>query len=350
MQRVNYIGSDKTIDISAEFAIANAGASEILSDMEVANAILINSDFTLKYAYGFFVNGHCYGAILEEDIEIVRNAIQSHLNKFTTGESDEDVVFLDHVFVGAYERFLTESVVTPEEIIAMINPETLPVVVTRTEQYEIPTDYETIYQPNDRLFEGNTELSRQGVQGTNRITSRVTYQNGVEVRRSPIANDVVTEPTSRIIYNGTRPRGDIAVSNQVVDPGMFKWPVITHDGNPAGQITSGQHFSSGHPGIDIAGSGLRNTPIIAAGSGTVTEVEWRTGGYGHFIVIEHENGMKTLYSHLNQMIVSIGQHVSQGEQIGTLGSTGLAQGPHLHFEVIDTNGRRVNPMNFTSRN
>ncbi len=90
----------------------------------------------------------------------------------------------------------------------------------------------------------------------------------------------------------------------------------------------------GHNGIDIAGP--IGTPILAAREGVVTLVRggstWN-GGYGNYVVITHDNGVKTLYAHMNSITVSQGQKVGRGQQVGTLGNTGRSTGPHLHFEV-----------------
>ena len=69
------------------------------------------------------------------------------------------------------------------------------------------------------------------------------------------------------------------------------------------------------------------------------------GGYGNLVVIDHGNGFSTAYAHQSQIIVSVGQHVSQGQQIGMEGSTGNSTGPHLHFECR-VSGHVVNPRNY----
>ncbi len=95
--------------------------------------------------------------------------------------------------------------------------------------------------------------------------------------------------------------------------------------------TQGIH---GHNGIDIAGP--IGTPILSAREGVVTLVRggsaWN-GGYGNYVVVTHDNGVKTLYAHMNSITVTQGQKVSRGQQVGTLGNTGRSTGPHLHFEV-----------------
>ena len=100
--------------------------------------------------------------------------------------------------------------------------------------------------------------------------------------------------------------------------------------------------SSFHKGIDIAASS--GNPVLAAASGTVVK-SYMSSSYGNYIVISHGGGLMTAYAHLSRRLVSVGDTVSAGQQIGTVGSTGNSTGPHLHFEVY-VNGSTVNPMNY----
>jgi murein DD-endopeptidase MepM/ murein hydrolase activator NlpD len=83
------------------------------------------------------------------------------------------------------------------------------------------------------------------------------------------------------------------------------------------------------------------TSIAAADSGTVIVVAFNRG-WGNYVVINHGNGITTLYAHMSAMHVSVGQSVSRGQHIGNVGSTGNATAPHVHFEVR-VNGAHVNP-------
>lgn len=109
-----------------------------------------------------------------------------------------------------------------------------------------------------------------------------------------------------------------------------------------GQLTQG--FRAGHYAYDIANSS--KPPIWAAASGTVVKASEGTwgGGYGNHVIIDHGNGVKTLYAHMDYLTVKEGQHVSQGDVIGRMGRTGRVRGVtgiHLHFEVIDNGVKRV---------
>jgi murein DD-endopeptidase MepM/ murein hydrolase activator NlpD len=95
-----------------------------------------------------------------------------------------------------------------------------------------------------------------------------------------------------------------------------------------------------HTGVDFAA--CAGTPIRAAADGVVIISGWN-GAYGYAVVIDHGGGVSTLYGHCSSLLVSVGQHVRQGEIIARVGSTGLSTGPHCHFEKrID--GRPVNPL------
>ncbi|MGD0113754.1 MAG: peptidoglycan DD-metalloendopeptidase family protein [Armatimonadota bacterium] len=117
-----------------------------------------------------------------------------------------------------------------------------------------------------------------------------------------------------------------------------------------GHITSGfgyrthpiYHVRKLHTGIDIGAS--YGAPIHAAAGGVVV-FAGRWGGYGNCVIIDHGGGLSTLYGHCSSLSVSEGQEVKQGQKIAAVGATGLATGPHLHFETR-RNGRPVNPSGF----
>ena len=110
-----------------------------------------------------------------------------------------------------------------------------------------------------------------------------------------------------------------------------------------GTITSrfGPRHGHWHDGIDIAAA--RGTPVRAAAAGTVIYADRRLAGYGNLIILRHPHNIFTAYAHNERMLVKQGEHVRQGQVIATVGATGRATGPHLHFEVR-IGARPVDPL------
>jgi murein DD-endopeptidase MepM/ murein hydrolase activator NlpD len=123
-------------------------------------------------------------------------------------------------------------------------------------------------------------------------------------------------PRAVTAYTGPIPEGASSGS------GAFAWPT-------SGTIYQG--FFPWHPAIDIAA--YIGAPILAADSGYVIVSGWSNVGYGYYVVIDHSNGFQTMYAHLNAIYVNVGENVAIGQQIGEMGITGNATGPHLHFDV-----------------
>ncbi|WP_300348024.1 M23 family metallopeptidase [Clostridium sp.] len=117
---------------------------------------------------------------------------------------------------------------------------------------------------------------------------------------------------------------------------------VTDPFGPRIHPVTGKH--SVHTGADLGAS--YGTPIHASKAGTVIEAGWNTA-YGNMVIIDHGDGTKTLYGHSCRLAVTTGQHVSQGQVIAYVGSTGYSTGPHLHFGIM-INGQWVNPMNYIS--
>jgi murein DD-endopeptidase MepM/ murein hydrolase activator NlpD len=139
-----------------------------------------------------------------------------------------------------------------------------------------------------------------------------------------------------------------SVQNNIqYDGSQFLWPTPGYY-----YITSGYGYRWGrlHKGVDLAGSNIYGTPIVAAADGVVSLVDFNDGGYGYYVMINHGssggNNFTTLYAHMAFWpSVSVGQSVSKGDTIGYVGSTGRSTGPHCHFE-IHVNGTAQNPMNY----
>jgi murein DD-endopeptidase MepM/ murein hydrolase activator NlpD len=112
-----------------------------------------------------------------------------------------------------------------------------------------------------------------------------------------------------------------------------------------GTFTSGfgSRWGTTHMGIDIANS--IGTPIVAAADGVVVE-SGPASGFGLWVRIEHSDGTVTVYGHINSSLVEEGQQVEAGEEIAEMGNRGQSTGPHLHFEVWNPDGEKVNPLSW----
>lgn len=154
-------------------------------------------------------------------------------------------------------------------------------------------------------------------------------------------NDMLAASSSNSSSGGSGVQGDGVVH------GSLTWPA------PASRLITSKFGTRFHPvykeyrthtGVDIGASYGSN--VLAANGGTVTTATY-SNSYGYYIVINHHNGMTTLYAHMSKLIASVGDTVSAGQVIGLVGSTGVSTGPHLHFEV-SVNGTRVNPLDYFS--
>ena len=133
-------------------------------------------------------------------------------------------------------------------------------------------------------------------------------------------------------------------SGSTVGTGNLVWPsyctYITSRQGPRTHPITGEYRN--HGGTDIGAS--YGSAIYAADSGTVVRsADGWNGGWGNYVMIDHGNGMQTLYAHMSSRAVSVGQTVSRGQTIGYVGSTGMSTGAHLHFEMY-INGSRIDPQ------
>ncbi|HAA14107.1 MAG TPA: hypothetical protein DCE41_21395 [Cytophagales bacterium] len=141
---------------------------------------------------------------------------------------------------------------------------------------------------------------------------------------------------------------------------VWEWPTVYQetvpDGDPiaekdlarlSSEFGMRKHPSSGerlhHNGIDLAAP--KGTPILAAGDGEVVEAELSGEGYGNRVKIKHGDEYSTFYAHMQDVSVKVGERVTKGQQIGTVGNSGESFGSHLHYEVIK-NGEHVDPAKY----
>lgn len=142
-------------------------------------------------------------------------------------------------------------------------------------------------------------------------------------------------------------------SSTDIEGADFAWPLMDVAYGNGAYISSDygprtDPYTGFHKGLDITCGGAQGKRICAAEAGTVIVAAYGwNGGYGNYVIIDHGNGLSTLYGHCESLSVSVGQQVSRGEFIANVGNTGNSFGPHCHFEVR-INGSHTNPRPYLS--
>jgi len=150
------------------------------------------------------------------------------------------------------------------------------------------------------------------------------------VRPTAVVSSYVPKTAPVSVYSNK----EVASAENTNTGTKLLWPLTSH------RIT--QYYHWGHSGLDV-GDKIGN-PIYAAEAGKVERSGW-SNGYGYNVVINHGNGIKTVYGHASELLVKAGDTVARGQTIALIGSTGWSTGPHLHFEVR-VNEVRQNPLNY----
>jgi murein DD-endopeptidase MepM/ murein hydrolase activator NlpD len=213
--------------------------------------------------------------------------------------------------------------------------ETKPYLTIRTVEIASavePIAFQTNYENSEELYKGQTQVLVAGVPGAKATQTQITKENGIVVESVELGSVITAEPQAQIALVGTKPLATFTGSGRLISP-------LTHI-----EISSafGSRGNRRHQGVDMRSP--KGSPIYASDAGVVTTSEYK-GSYGNLIILNHGNGLETYYAHCDTRLVSVGDVVSQGRQIGTVGITGNATGYHLHFEVR-VNGVYQNPLNY----
>ncbi|WP_110943316.1 M23 family metallopeptidase [Virgibacillus senegalensis] len=208
----------------------------------------------------------------------------------------------------------------------------LQVIVSEETTKEETIPYKKEVKESKSLYKGETETKQEGREGSKQVHYAVEKVNGQVKEKEVLEEKTIEEPVKEVVVKGTKVESSRGT-------GSLQWPAV------GGSITShkGQRWGKEHKGIDIAG--VSNRSILAADNGVVVSAGYNSGGYGNKVVINHNNGYRTVYAHLASIKVKTGQTVSKGSKIGVMGSTGDSTGVHLHFEVYK-NGALQNPTKY----
>ena len=306
-----------------ELAIAPRGSVQSTEELTVS---LMETVPQVREAWVLTVDGVAAGACSTQDevekaLDLVK---EGYSNENTTSVTLLGDVQINLDYLPAetdlYDaETLAGALMLPgeEEEVPLLTVETVE-EVTYTQAIPAPTQEQT----DPALLLNQRKTVKEGTDGLEERTDRVTRRCGVETGRETLSGEVLTEPAPQVVAVGTAQGVDAA-------RGRFIWPTT-------GQITSPFGYrtifgsTSFHRGLDIANT--TGTDILAAAGGTVT---WAgpKGTYGNLLILDHGNGFTTYYAHCSQLLVKEGDTVDQGEKIALMGSTGRSTGSHLHFEV-----------------
>ncbi len=387
MQRVLFEEGDD-VKIVPQFTLAVVNKDSFMTSDQITDKLIEASSSVIDEASGLYVDDTFIGAVKEKDE--LQDALNSILEKYKSDDPDEIVAFVKDVQIkdglypvssiiefdelkekmnGENSAEVSYTVVSGDtpytvaqragislDTFYALNPITkttfvigqkvtiassepfLSVKVQRYEKVEETVEYDTITTKNNNYYTSYRKVTRKGVNGVNEVTYLVTYLNGVATEKEVTDTKVISEPIDEKVTVGTKVASTMvsqtrpsSTGNGVV-PSLI-WPT-------SGRISCRWWGYYNHRGLDIAAP--KGTPIYAAASGTVISYRNLSNGYGKHIVIDHGNGVQTLYAHTSAVYVQVGDRVTKGQKIAAVGMTGWATGYHLHFGIM-INGVYKNP-------
>ncbi len=389
-QRVG--SSDGESEFTPSFTLKIVSDEDTYVDVQtLANKLLAGSTHMLVDAYGVYVDGNFIGAVTEEDKSEIATTMDATLAIYAASLSDMvNEVYYTKQITYQYGVYLEESLSTADSLLAILesseetqsyyvttssdtlmlvaekynmtedeiialNPKAkrsftagmlltvvvyeryIPIAYTKNMVVVSYIDYDTIEVETSALNLGVVQTLSKGVVGERTSEVLVTYINDVESSTTVLSSVITKEPVAEQVGIGTYSPQPASTSTVISGNGMFGWPVN------GGYISDTYISNRNHKGIDIAAS--YGTEIYAAGDGTVIASGWNSGGYGYYVMIEHENGYVTLYGHCSVLVAVEGQEVEKGQLIAYVGSTGNSTGNHCHFEVR-LNGICTNPCDY----
>ena len=219
------------------------------------------------------------------------------------------------------------SLVVPKPIISVCTVEEA--------SYSEQVAFEVQYEESSNLYKGETKTKVNGIYGENAIVAEVIKENGREIGRTILSKQVVSEPTAKVVYKGTK------AAPAKKGTGVLMRPASR--GYVSSEFGVWRSYRR-HTGIDVA-MDIGNS-VFAADGGTVTYAGY-SSSYGKYIIVDHGGNMTTLYAHCSALYVTKGTKVYKGQTIAASGNSGNSTGPHLHFEVR-INGVPKNPRNYVN--
>ena len=297
---------------------------ENVSNGAAVRSELMNGISEVTNLYALSVDGEIVGAA--PSCDILQQIVDEYAGDYAVGEYgfSKDVSIYYTMVPSATEQRVTK--------IDRALKDSVFVVTHGVEEHRESIPYSMTLIEDSTMYRGETRVVSAGVEGVLYYSQDVTYYNGVSMDREMNEEYIVSEPVDEVVAMGTMERPETKSWGSMI------WPA-------EGILTSGfgPRARDNHPGIDIAAR--QGSDIMAADGGVVYYAGSKYSGYGNLVIIEHDDGSRTYYAHCSELLVEEGDEVFRGQVIAYMGSTGLATGSHLHFEVRSPDGTICDPMN-----
>lgn len=249
--------------------------------------------------------GDCLSIIAEKNNMTVEDIKEMN----PTIESDNDIYYDDRL-----------NITVPRAAVQIL--------VKKQETYKEDYNEEVVYEDDSSMYIGETAVVQEGSPGKHIVTDLVTYKDDIACDREQLEETIEVAAVAQVVRRGTKSKPTYMYP-------VTNWYVTSPFGSRWGRL---------HAGIDV---GIpTGTTVRASRGGRIINAGW-LGGYGNCVMIDHGDGVVTVYGHLSDFTCTVGDYVDQGQQIALSGNTGRSTGPHLHYEMR-VNGSAVDPAPYLS--
>ena len=279
------------------------------------------------------------------------NQYEEYKVKVNEGDSISTIAFANEISVDEFlisnqEYTNKDNLLYPgkEVIIAKTNPQINLVVETYSVEDKV-SNFTTVEEYDENMTQGNSYVTQEGETGIDRVSQNVKWVNGQITYIEPVGKETIKMPVNRVVTVGTKIIPNVGSTTSWGWPTNSGYTISSPFGYRINPVTGAREL---HSGIDISGTGY-GSPVYASNNGTIKEIQFHWS-YGNYILIDHGNGYYSLYAHMSKFAagLNVGSIVERGQQIGYIGMTGTATGPHLHYEIrnCERYGCVTNPLDY----
>lgn len=330
----------------------NDTQGEITSTGSIIENIYVEEDITYKAVNisveeKIYTNANDLSAYLLYGENFEEKTVQVKVGDSIESLSFENEISVQEflIFNNQYKSRDNLLVVGTDVTISKVDPK-IQIVVESYEVVDKETIFSTVEQYDETMSQGSVTVAQNGENGLERVTQNVKSVNGGITYVNPIDKEIIKSSIPKIINIGTKYIPNVGSTASWGWPTNSGYTISSYYGYRLAVFGEGNF----HSGLDIAGTGY-GSPVKAANNGTIEVIkDLGNRSYGKHIIINHNNGYYTLYAHMSGWVsgLTVGSTVERGQQIGYVGSSGWATGPHLHFEVRTCPGYSciTNPLRF----